>query len=101
MAYCPKCQGEIAANEVKCAKCGYDFPPTVETDERQGLAYSTFAEICLVIGAALAAIFAILQLVGSVVAVAHGELYSGLVERPVIAIASFIVFIAMEKLRRL
>ena len=82
MAFCPKCQGEIAANEVKCPKCGYDFPSPAPPDERQGLAYSTFAEICLVIGAVLAALFAVLNLVRGVVAVAHGELYSGLVECP-------------------
>ena len=101
MAFCPKCKGEIAAYEAKCPKCGYDFPLSAEPDGRTGLAYSTFADVCLVIGSGLAALSAVVSLVRGGIQLIDGHIYSGLVECPLFALGSFIVFIALEKLRRL
>ena len=57
MANCPKCKAEMGEREAVCPKCGYDFPPTPDASlTREGIAYSPWADIALMVGAVVAAI---------------------------------------------
>lgn len=48
MAICPKCSAAMGATEVVCPACGYDFPDN-PTPRREGFAYSTFADMALIV----------------------------------------------------
>ncbi len=48
MAICPKCNAAMAATEAVCPSCGYDFPEE-RAPRREGIAYSAFADVALVV----------------------------------------------------
>ena len=48
MAFCPKCFAAMEATEVVCPSCGYDFPEE-SIPKLEGFAYSTFADVALVV----------------------------------------------------
>lgn len=68
MAVCPKCSATMGATEVVCPACGHDFPED-SAPRRVGFAYSTFADLALIIsmvatglGCAAALFFAVVSL---------------------------------------
>ena len=68
MASCPKCNAAMGATEVVCPACGYDFPED-SAPRREGFAYSTFADVALIVsmvamglGCAAALFFAVVSL---------------------------------------
>ena len=68
MAVCPKCSAAMGAMDVACPACGYDFPED-PVPRREGFAYSSFADVALIIsmvaaglGCAAALFFAVVSL---------------------------------------
>lgn len=98
MAYCPECQGEIAANAVVCEHCGYDFPPDLPAP-KTGFAYSRLADIALIISmiaALLGCGVAILAVIGGI---ATGDWFMAFVTAPIaffIQLGVLVVFLRVQ-----
>ena len=80
MAYCPKCNAEMAATEAVCPACGHDFPPE---SPRKGLTYSVWADIALMIGCVTAVFGCIGAVIAGVFAALAGEYLHAFVTAPV------------------
>jgi uncharacterized paraquat-inducible protein A len=59
MSRCPKCGGEMAARDVACPHCGYDFPE-MPAQRAPGFAYSGLAYLVLAVGIVAVALGVIL-----------------------------------------
>ncbi len=100
MAYCPKCKGEMKAQDTVCSHCGYDFPLEPEPRlKRTGFFYSAWAEIALMAGAIVAAFGCVVWAVASVAAVILGNYLQGLVFYPIsflVSLAMLVVFVRIQ-----
>ena len=101
MANCPKCKAEMGEREAVCPKCGYDFPPTPDASlTREGIAYSPWADIALMVGAVVAAIACVGCAIGALYTLFHGEFWAALVTLPVqffLSLAMLVVFLRIQK----
>ena len=99
MAYCPECNAEMPSAAIECPHCGYDFP-SPETDGRQGFAYSTFADLALVVSMIAAVVGAFVAAIGTMVAIYHEEWFHGLVLGPIVfllQIGMLVVFLRVQQ----
>jgi hypothetical protein len=99
--YCPRCKGEMAANATRCPHCGYDFPLGDAQDpvRRSGFAYSTLADVALLISMFAAAIGCIVAAIGSIVSLLAGQLVNGLVVGPIaffLQLGMLVVFLRVQ-----
>ncbi len=102
MAYCPKCKGEMGERSVVCPHCGYDFPPEPDPVlKRTGIAYSSWADVALMVGAVVAGLFCLGSAIGSVIALCSGQFLEALIFGPVgffLSLAMLVVFLRIQKL---
>jgi len=86
MAFCPSCKKEIPMMARSCEHCGYDFPSKTErTDTYIGWAYGKFATAAITVAQAICALYVVVGLIASVVALFHLEL--------LVALAAFLASI--------
>jgi hypothetical protein len=100
MAYCPECNGELAATATACSHCGYDFHRTDQAalEKRRGFAYSTLADLALLVSMIAAAIGAFLAVLGALVSLYYGQWFNGLVLGPIaffLQLGMLVVFLRM------
>ena len=96
MAYCPKCRREMMQKEEVCPYCGFDFLSENPRDVRTGLAYTTLADIALMIGSTVAAICCLGMILYSVGSLIQGRILEGLVGGPIgffCSLAILVVFL--------
>jgi hypothetical protein len=102
MAFCPNCRGVVDAAAVVCPHCGYDFPlggPDPITPRRD-LAHSTLANIALIVGIVAAGLGCIAAIVGGIVSLVNGELFTAIVVRPLaffLQLAMLVVFVRVQR----
>ncbi len=100
MAYCPECKGELAATATECPHCGYDFHRSEEAalEKRRGFAYSTLADVALLVSMIAAAIGSGLAVLGTVVSLLNAQWLYGLVLGPLaffLQLGMLVVFLRM------
>lgn len=107
MAYCPKCNAEMNANDVACPQCGYDFPNTqAEAEARQrweGLAYSPLADIALLVSMIAAVLGCCGAIVFTIIAMLQGQLLSAIVVGPIaffLQLGMLVVFLRVQNVQR-
>jgi len=102
MAYCPQCKSEIPLAAVVCESCGYDFPSQSDgrsNSNREGLAYSTLADIALIVSMLAASIGCIGAVFAGLAWLLQGDLLSGLVLAPLaffLQLGMLVVFIRVQ-----
>jgi hypothetical protein len=78
--------------------CGYDFPE--DNDDRTGIAYSTWADIALMVGGLVAGFSCVAAILYSVGMLVQGQFMQGLVAGPVAffwSLALLVVFLRIQK----
>jgi hypothetical protein len=98
MAYCPRCKKEMGATEAICPHCGYDFPLEGKS-RRRGLAYSSLAQIALLVGIVAAGLGSLVAAIATITALWHGDWFSGLVVGPLalfLQLAMLVVFVRVQ-----
>ncbi len=98
-AFCPECNDAMAPNEPLCPHCGYDFPFGGE-ERGPGIAFSRFADIVLIIAAAITSLATIACILGAVMALVGGQPGSSLflLFLGCILLAHTIVFLRVQRL---
>jgi uncharacterized membrane protein YcjF (UPF0283 family) len=103
MAFCPECNGEMAANDALCPHCGYDFPPEPDPiQKRSGFAYSSFASVALFVGAIVVGFAAIVWVLRGIGWVYQEEYWLGFVVAPAaffLSLAMLVVFLRVIQLK--
>jgi hypothetical protein len=101
LAYCPKCGGVMASRDPACPHCGYDFLPANLTRSRNA-AFSQAGDIVLIIAAAVAGLGCVLLLIGSIMAIAEGQLGPAvaILMFAVVMLAHVIVFMRVQRLEQ-
>ena len=102
MAYCPECKGEMSSTEIKCSKCGYDFPDTSTRPsmKQQGFAYSPLADLALIVSMIATVCGTIVAAIVAIAAVASGQWFNGLVSGPIavlIQMGILVVFLRVQQ----
>ena len=96
-AFCPKSNGAMTANESVCPHC--DFPFT-SVQRGPSLAFSRFADVVLIIAAAIASLAWVVSLIGAVVTLVAGEFGASLflLTWSFIVLALAIVFLRVQRM---
>lgn len=102
MAYCPKCRGEMPAEAPACPHCGYDFSGTSpsKSSVRDGFAFSPLADLALVVSSIAAALGTLVAVYFTVVMLATGDWYHGLVVGPLtifLLLGMLVVFLRVQQ----
>lgn len=102
MAYCPKCKGVMAATDIVCPGCGFDFPPEEFRGRRTktGFEYSPLADVALVASMIAAALGVILTAFLALVSLSQGQWLDGLVVKPIaclLQIGMLVVFLRVQR----
>ena len=100
MAYCPECNSEMGMTDTLCSGCGYDFPQEGRhrTIGRPGLAYSSLADLALLIGEIVSGLKAIAFAIGAVVMLFRGELLIA-VGATLLSLLAFGLFVVFARVR--
>jgi hypothetical protein len=106
MAFCTRCKSEIDALAAFCPKCGWDFAEDPQHGVQRGIgstfAYSSLADVALVIGQVAAGSGCVVALVGSILALASGNWFIALLPGPIVffvLLAVLVVFLRVQDFR--
>ncbi len=104
MAYCPKCKGEMLPTAITCPHCAYDFPADKQNGQYSsangGFAYSTFADIALIVSTFAASIGACITAIACIVSIFQGQFANGLVVYPIaflMQVGMLVVFLRVQQ----
>jgi len=89
MAICPKCCAAMGATEVVCPACGYDFPDDA-APRREGFAYSTFADLALIVSMFAVGLGCVASIYFSVI-----YLVMGVLSQSLMAVVAFLLQLGM------
>ena len=101
MAFCPNCKGEMQAKDILCPHCGYDFPSpaTDSVSRRTGLAYSTLADIALIVSNLCCALGSLAAIFASLVFLYHQEYFNALVYAPFCFFVQFGLWVVFTRIQ--
>jgi hypothetical protein len=83
MAFCPKCKAAMSAMEISCPSSGYVTPGTDPSSKKGGFAYSSLANLALIVSTIAGAFSCLLTIYFSLIALSAGQLFHGLILGPI------------------
>lgn len=82
MPSCPECKRTLGETELVCPECKRDFRCLGAPPKREGIAYSTAAEVALVVGQVVAALGCAVALFACALAFVQGRWVDALLAGP-------------------